>query len=138
MAEIPYSPAFPRQASAVGPRRPGIFAWAGFAVALLFSIPIVSVLSNVFVPSKGTWAHLVATVLPDYVVNTLWLAIGVGIGVLVVGVATAWLVTMCRFPGRRLLEWALILPLAVPAYVIAYTYTEFLHYVGPEIGRANV
>jgi iron(III) transport system permease protein len=74
---------------------------------------------------------LVETVLAEYVWNTLWLALGVGIGVMIVGVGTAWLVTMCRFPGSQTLEWALILPLAVPAYVMAYAYTDFLQFSGP-------
>ena len=57
--------------------------------------------------------------------------IGVGVGVLVIGAGTAWLVTLCRFPGSRLFEWALLLPLAAPAYVLAYTYTDLLDYSGP-------
>src|ERR687885_1774133 len=57
--------------------------------------------------------------------------IGVGVGVLLIGVGTAWLVTLCRFPGSRLFEWALLLPLAAPAYVLAYTYTDFFDYSGP-------
>ena len=69
--------------------------------------------------------------LPEYVRNTVLLATGVGIGVMVVGIATAWLVTMCSFPGRRMFESALILPLAVPAYVMAYAYTDFLQSSGP-------
>ena len=112
-------------------RRPGALAWLSLAIAGLFSIPVLSVLANVFAPSHGTWQHLVNTVLPGYVVNTILLSLGVGIGVFVIGVGTAWLVTMYRFPGRRLFEWALILPLAVPAYVMAYTYTDFLQYTGP-------
>jgi iron(III) transport system permease protein len=70
-------------------------------------------------------------VLADYVANTLLLILGVGIGTAVGGVAAAWLVTMCRFPGSRALEWALVLPLAMPAYVVAYAYTDFLQVAGP-------
>jgi iron(III) transport system permease protein len=69
--------------------------------------------------------------LPDYVASTLWLCLGVGCGVIVVGVATAWLTAMHDFPGRRVFEWALVLPLAMPAYVLAYVYTDFLQFVGP-------
>ena len=97
----------------------------------LFLIPLVSVLINLALPSKGTWSHLAETVLPEYIVNTLSLVVGVGLGVMIIGTATAWLVTMCRFPGRKIFEWALILPLAVPAYVMAYAYTDFLQFVGP-------
>lgn len=107
------------------------FIWAALAIAGLFVLPILAVVVNVFADSEGTWSHLAATVLPLYVSNTCWLVLGVGLGVPVVGAGTAWLVTMCRFPGRRLFEWALILPLAVPAYVMAYTYTDFLQFAGP-------
>lgn len=112
-------------------RRANWLGWAAVAVALLFAVPVLSVLAHVFLPGRGTWGHLAATVLPDYVLNTFWLVLGVGAGVLVLGVATAWLVTMCRFVGRPIFEWALILPLAVPAYVMAYTYTDFLQFAGP-------
>lgn len=102
------------------------------ATALLVAVPILSVGSNVFVRSgTGTWAHLAATVLPDYIRTTLWLCAGVGIGVTLLGVGAAWLVTRHQFPGRATFEWALVLPLAMPAYVMAYTYTDLLQYVGP-------
>ncbi|MBL8415894.1 MAG: iron ABC transporter permease [Propionivibrio sp.] len=102
------------------------------ALAALIGLPVMSVLTNIFSGGTGaTWQHLLATVLPDYVGNTLWMCLGVGLGVIVVGVTTAWLTTMHDFPGRRLFEWALVLPLAVPAYVLAYVYTDFLQFVGP-------
>ncbi len=101
-------------------------------VAALVGLPVASVLANIFSGGTGdTWAHLAATVLPDYVSNTLWLCLGVGFGVVVLGVATAWLTAMHDFPGRRFFEWGLVLPLAVPAYVLAYVYTDFLQFVGP-------
>jgi iron(III) transport system permease protein len=104
---------------------------AAFIAACVLAVPVIVVLSSVFTPSGETWAHLAATVLPEYVANTLWLMLFVGIGVAAIGVATAWLTTMCRFPGRGFFEWALILPLAVPAYVMAYAYTDFLQFTGP-------
>jgi len=107
------------------------FVLLSLAVALLFVLPILAVVVNIFATSEGAWSHLAGTVLPQYVANTLWLVLAVGLGVPVIGVGTAWLVTMCRFPGRRVFEWALILPLAVPAYVMAYTYTDFLQFTGP-------
>jgi iron(III) transport system permease protein len=110
------------------------FTLAALAVAALFVLPVVTVLANLFASSEGTWAHLAATVLPRYVANTAWLVLGVGLAVPVIGAGTAWLVTMFRFPGRRLFEWAMILPLAVPAYVMAYTYTDFLQFTGPVQG----
>jgi iron(III) transport system permease protein len=105
---------------------------ASAAIAALIALPVVSVLANVFNRGTGAiWQHLASTVLTDYVYSTLWLCLGVGFGVVVVGVATAWLTTMHSFPGRRFFEWALVLPLAMPAYVLAYVYTDFLQFVGP-------
>jgi iron(III) transport system permease protein len=80
--------------------------------------------------SGGTWPHLLTNVLPRATLTTLLLMAGVGIGTAVAGVATAWLVTMCRFPGRAALEVALVLPLAVPVYIVAYCYVELLDYSG--------
>ena len=112
-------------------RRPWLL-WVALLTALLVAVPIASVGSHVFAGGTGgTWAHLVATVLPDYITTTLWLCLGVGIGVTLLGVGAAWLVTQHQFPGRASFEWALVLPLAVPAYVMAYTYTDLLQYVGP-------
>ena len=104
---------------------------AALAVAALVAVPIVSVIWSVFQPGQGNWPHLVETVLPQYIANSLILMAGVAVGVIVGGVGPAWLVVMCRFPGRRIFEWALILPLAVPAYVVAYVYTDFLQAAGP-------
>ncbi len=103
-------------------------------VAVLASVPLIAVLAMAFGPGESVWGHLLSTVLPLYVRTTLVLMAGVGAGTLVIGVGTAWLVTMCRFPGRRLFEWALLLPMAVPAYVVAYVYTDLLEYAGPVQG----
>src|SRR3546814_12154442 len=92
---------------------------------------VFSILFSLTQTGGGTWSHLASTVLPMYLFNTAVLVAGVGIGVPIIGAGTAWLVTMCRFPGRRVFEWALILPLAVPAYVMAYAYTDFLQPAGP-------
>ena len=103
--------------------------------AALIAAPLLSVAFNVFTPgTAGTWQHLLATVLPDYVVATLWLCVGVGSGVAALGVGAAWLVTRYDFPGRGSFEWALLLPLAMPAYVMAYAYTDLLQFVGPVQG----
>lgn len=104
---------------------------AAIAIAALLALPVLGVIAALFQESGGAWQHMLETVLPGFVANTLYLTLLVGAGVFLVGVATAWLVTMCRFPGRRLFEWALILPLAFPAYVIAYAYTDFLQHPGP-------
>ena len=94
--------------------------------------PLLSVGLNVLVSgTAGTWAHLADTVLADYLLTTVWLCLGVGVGVVGWGVGAAWLVTRYEFAWRRHLEWALVLPLAMPAYVAAYIYTDFLQYVGP-------
>lgn len=101
-------------------------------IAALVALPVFVVGSNLFFGGTGdTWAHLMATVLPEYVANTLWLCLGVGTGVMAVGVGAAWLTAMHDFPGRRIFEWALVIPLAMPAYVMAYTYTDLLQFVGP-------
>ena len=100
-------------------------------LALLAVTPVVTVVWLAVHPSDDIWQHLLDTSLPVYLSNTLLLMLGVGASVLLTGVATAWLVTMCRFPGRRLFEWLLIFPLAIPAYVIAYAYTDLLEYAGP-------
>ncbi|MEH6525337.1 MAG: iron ABC transporter permease [Sneathiella sp.] len=114
-----------------GRRAVSITTWFSFLVALIISIPILVVFGFIFVPSGDIWSHLVATVLPVYLMNTLGLAAGVSVLVLLIGVGSAWLVTMCDFPGRKLFTWALFLPLAMPAYIIAYTYTGMFDFSGP-------
>jgi iron(III) transport system permease protein len=100
--------------------------------AALIAAPLLSVATHVFSGGTGaTWTHLASTVLPDYVATTVWLCAGVGVGVAALGVGAAWLVTRHEFPLRSQFEWALVLPLAMPAYVMAYTYTDLLQYVGP-------
>ena len=103
----------------------------GIMVALLLIVPLLSVGSSVFVADGGAWAHISSTILPGLVANSLMLAFGVAIGVAVIGTYTAWLTANHEFPGRKLLEWTLILPLAMPAYVMAYAYTDVLQYAGP-------
>ncbi len=101
------------------------------AIALLIATPIIFVFSSIFTDAGEIWQHLLDTVLFDYITNSFWLMIGVGMGVLVFGVGTAWLVTMCSFSGSGWLEWLLLLPLAAPAYLLAYAYTSLLDYFGP-------
>ena len=99
-------------------------------IGTFVAIPVGSVLLTALGPSDGIWEHLVSTVLWVYVGNTLWLMLGVGAGTIVLGASTAWLVTMYRFPGRRILSWALMLPLAVPSYILAFVITDQLEYAG--------
>lgn len=105
---------------------------AALLIAVLAGVPVVSVALNLLAGGTGeTWRHLLDTVLGEYAANSLWLALGVGAGVATLGVLLAWLTVLHDFPGRRVFEWALILPLAMPAYVMAYVYTDFLQFVGP-------
>ena len=100
-------------------------------IALLIALPMLTVMLSLFQTGDGVLGHLIETRLPLYVLNTLELCLIVGVGVTVIGVGAAWLVTMCVFPGRRVMEWALALPLAFPAYVLAYAYTNLLDHPGP-------
>ena len=104
---------------------------AAVALALVFFAPILSVFAAATGDSGGLWDHLFRTVFPRYVANTLTLMAGVGFVSLLFGVAAAWVVHRYAFPGRAILQWMLLLPAAVPTYLIAYTYTDFLEYAGP-------
>jgi len=111
----------------------GLDGWTAgtIFIAALATVPIFAVVYLALTPSENIWPHLVSTVLGGYVMTTLILMLGVGLGTLLIGVGTAWLVTMCRFPGRRLFEWGMLLPMAMPAYIIAYVYTDILEFAGP-------
>ncbi|MCK7551863.1 MULTISPECIES: ABC transporter permease [Marinobacter] len=97
----------------------------------IVALPVLSVIFLAFFPEENIWPHLLDTTLPRYLTTTIKLMLGVAGITLVIGLATAWAVTMCEFPGRRFFEWAMLLPFAVPAYVIAYVYTSLLDYAGP-------
>ena len=100
-------------------------------ITAFFSMPVLYVLSSVFTPAGEVWGHLVETRLFDYVSNSLALMFGVGVGVLLIGVSTAWLTVNFEFRGRRIFVWMLLLPMAMPAYIIAYAYTGLLDISGP-------
>jgi iron(III) transport system permease protein len=103
-------------------------------LCVLLALPLFGVLGAWFVPrpdSLEQLRHQFTTVMPGYVLNSLWLALGVGVGVALLGGATAAAVTLFEFPGRRHFEWALLLPLSMPAYVLAYAATDFLQFSGP-------
>ena len=108
-------------------------SWRNLAtlVTTLLTLPVLVILSSLLQPFSAAWQHLYSTVLGDYVANSLLLVAGVGIGTLLLGVSAAWLTALCEFPGRKLLSWALLLPMAMPAYIIAYTYTGLLDLTGP-------
>jgi iron(III) transport system permease protein len=107
-----------------------IWTAGALVVAILVAAPIITVLGIAITDSSDIWKHLYDTVLGLYLERTIVLMAGVGIGTLVIGTGTAWLVTMCRFRGSRYFEWALLLPLAVPAYVLAFVVTDQLEYAG--------
>lgn len=111
----------------------GLDSWTIIAllIATLVAIPLFTVVWLALSPSGDIWSHLASTVLPHYIRTSLLLMLGVGVGVTVIGTGTAWLTATCSFPGRRIFEWALLLPLAVPAYIVAYIYTDILEYAGP-------
>ena len=111
--------------------RPNWLLLISVFVALLLALPVMVILTNVVTGQANVWQHLIDTVLADYISSSLLLMLGVGSGSLLLGVPAAWLTSVCRFPGHKWLAWALLLPLAVPAYIIAYTYTGLLDFAGP-------
>ena len=112
----------------------GLLGTSALVVGVLLALPVLFVVSSIFGSGGETWTHLAQTALPRYVSNTALLLLGVAWGVISMGVLSAWLVTVYRFPGRAMLEWELILPLSMPAYVMAYSYTDWLQFTGPVQG----
>jgi iron(III) transport system permease protein len=104
---------------------------AAFMVSLITLVPLVVVLSSFLSPQPDIWNHLAQNILPDLLKNTFWLVLGVAFGTGLIGVTLAWLTAVCEFPGRRFFSWALMLPLAVPAYVTAFAMIGLLDYTGP-------
>ena len=108
-------------------------SWNLFTLTLviLFALPVISLMVTAGSAEENIWKHLLSTVMPGYLENTFWLMLGVGSGTLLLGVSAGWLISMTEFPGRRVMEWALLLPLAFPGYIIAMVYVELLEYSGP-------
>ncbi|MEM9251365.1 MAG: iron ABC transporter permease [Planctomycetota bacterium] len=118
--------------SGVGTNRlGGLWPVAAVAVSLVVVVPVAVVIASTLRSSDGDWAHLSSTRLPVYAWNTSILAVTVCVAAAVIGTGTAWLVNACDFPGRRLLRWGLLLPLAIPGYLAAYAYTDLLQVSGP-------
>ena len=113
--------------------RPSIDKWSAATVIFCCFLlgPVAALLLAAFGDSGGLWGHLVDTVLATYVTNTLLLMGGVGSVAIVFGVSSAWVINRYDFAGRDMLEWMLLLPAAIPAYIIAYCYTDFFEYAGP-------
>ncbi len=109
------------------------FAWKASSLVLttLRVLPSDANFYTAFGNSDEVFAHLLATVMPTYIFNTLVLTCSVLLLALLFGVPSAWLIAMCKLPGERWLQWALVLPLAMPAYIIGYLFTHWFDYAGP-------
>ena len=107
--------------------------WTVFVAVLaaVMLLPVATIVVLSLAPGVTIWPHLMRTVLPAALADTVLLLIGVSVLVLAFGTATAWLVTMYRFPGRAVMDRLLVLPLAVPTYIVAYCYVELLDFSGP-------
>nr|WP_232443205.1 iron ABC transporter permease [Burkholderia ubonensis] len=112
----------------------GVWLAAALAIAAAVAAPLATLVGAAFDADLAHWRHLVEFVLPQALANTLLLLAGVGAIVTLVGTGCAWLVTAYDFPGRRVLTWALLLPLAVPTYIVAFAYLDLLHPIGPVQG----
>ncbi len=114
-------------------RQPASPAWTLLVAALaaVLALPLLTIVSLSLRASDNVWPHLVRTVLPTALADTAVLLLGVAVLTLAFGTLTAWLVSMCRFPGRALLDRLLVLPLAMPTYIVAYAYVELLDFSGP-------
>lgn len=102
-----------------------------FSIAALVVLPLSVLVLSWHEINGEIWAHLWSTQMPRLIGNTLKLVVGVGIGVTLLGVSLAWLTSLCEFPGRRWLDWALMLPFAIPAYVLAFVFVGLLDFSGP-------
>jgi len=114
-----------------GKRRFDVLPLLPVLIAGLTVLPVAVVVSALFTPSPEVWLHLWRTILPDMLTNTVLLLAGVGTGTLLLGVGLAWLTTTCDFPGRRSFTWLLVLPMAVPAYIMGFIYTAIFDFAGP-------
>jgi iron(III) transport system permease protein len=126
--------AIPGEAVGRRARTPQSDRWWLVASSVVLALVILPLVGLIYFAARGSgdvWPNLVANVLPYAIRTTVLLLLGVSVLVAVIGVGTAWLVTMYRFPGRRIFEWALLLPLAVPTYIIAYAYLDVMHPIGP-------
>lgn len=111
-------------------RLPDPWSIGAIVIAALVLTPVLSIIWIAFHPVENIWPHLISTVLPRYLGNTIVLMIGVAVLTATVGTGAAWLIAMYRFPGSRVLDYVLLFPLAVPAYVGAYAVVDFLDYSG--------
>ncbi|MFQ3235999.1 MAG: iron(III) transport system permease protein [Paraglaciecola sp.] len=110
---------------------PEPWLWAVTVFSLLLAVPVILIFASLFMPQYELWQHLFETVLSDYVYHSLLIAFSVGALTLLLGTSLAWLVARYEFSGRRILQWLILLPMAMPAYILAYTYTGMLGVAGP-------
>lgn len=106
-------------------RGPHLFS---ISMALIVALPMLFIIAGLFSPMDAAWEHLRETVLADYISNTLALLLFVAVFASILGVGTGWLIAATDFPGRRVLSWALLLPLAIPPYILAYVYADLLDF----------
>ncbi|MDR9828418.1 iron ABC transporter permease [Vibrio sp. FNV 38] len=109
------------------------FFWktSSFGLALLLVLPILAIFYTAVSETDDIFGHLMSTVMPTYISNTLILVVGVMLLSALMGIPSAWLMAMCRIPSERILQWALVLPLAMPAYIVGYIFTDWFDFAGP-------
>ncbi len=110
---------------------PSVWTAGAVLIALPIAVPIIAILLTFVSPSTEVWQHLRESVLLEYIGNTVGLLLMVAVLATLFGVSTAWLVATREFPGRRWLSWLLLVPIAAPAYVVAYAYADLLSFTGP-------
>jgi len=130
MSTPPLSTPAPLQAESFLPVK-NFWFWAALSIALFTLAPVAVVFTYYGSPETEIWLHLKSTVLPEYIAHTVFLVFGVGVGTALIGVTLAWLTAVCEFPGRRFFSWALMLPLALPAYVTGFVLIGLLDFTGP-------
>jgi len=111
-----------------GAAAPALAVWL---IAFVAALPLIVALLSFFSDSAGVWPHLARHVLPEALTNTLLLVAGVALGTSVLGVSLAWFVASCEFPGRRFFSWALLLPMAMPGYVLGFAFAAVFEFTGP-------
>lgn len=126
------APAYPMPILGIG--KLDLWRLTGIGICIIVSLPVFALIYLAAIPSENIWPHLLNTVLPRQTITTLALMAGVACLTGSMGTLSAWLITFFEFPGRRLLTWAMLLPLALPTYLAAYAYSDLLDYAGPIYG----
>ncbi|MFA0698624.1 iron ABC transporter permease, partial [Vibrio sp. 10N.222.49.C9] len=108
-----------------------VFRTSSALLAVLLVLPILAIFYTSIGGDNDLFAHLFDTVLPTYVSNTFWLVFGVMLLSLLIGIPSAWLMAMCRLPSEKVLQWAMVLPLAMPGYIVGYVFTDWFDFAGP-------